>query len=59
MTISLDSIGVVCSTRKMLKDDRWDAEKSSIKLDPAQFTEESLLGLTEFLMLRSSFIWTK
>jgi len=48
MSICLNPVGVVCSTRRMLEDDRWDTEKCRIELDQSQFNEESLLGLTEF-----------
>jgi tRNA-Thr(GGU) m(6)t(6)A37 methyltransferase TsaA len=47
-SLSLNPIGHVRSTRKNPEDDNWDSEKASIELDPAQFSEEALLGLSEF-----------
>jgi len=47
-TITLHSIGTVRSTRKTPTDDHWDAEQSSIELDPTQFSADALLGLSDF-----------
>lgn len=41
-------VGVVRSTRRQPTDDNWAAETSRIELDPAQFTADSLVGLSEF-----------
>ncbi len=46
--ISIHPIGIVRSTRKNIEDDNWDAESASIELDPSQFSEEALIGLSEF-----------
>ena len=47
-TIQMLPIGIVTSTRKNAVDDNWDQESVHIELDPDQFTEESLFGLSEF-----------
>jgi tRNA (adenine37-N6)-methyltransferase len=47
-SISMNPIGVVHSTRKTVENDNWDAESASVELDSDQFSEEALLGLSEF-----------
>ena len=46
--ISVIPIGVVVSQRKEREDDYWDGIKSHIELDPAQFSDRSLIGLNTF-----------
>lgn len=47
-SIPLIPVGVVRSTRSKPEDDRWDAERSRVELDAAQFSPEALAGLVEF-----------
>ena len=47
-SISMEAVGVVCSTRTKVEDDNWDVEKTRIELDAKRFSEEALLGLSEF-----------
>jgi len=47
-TISMNSIGVVHSTRKKAEDDNWDSEKVYVTLDSSQFSAESFAGLSDF-----------
>lgn len=58
-SISVNPIGVVHSTRKNLEDDDWDAEKASVELDSSQFSEEALLGLSEFSHVEIIFYMDK
>jgi tRNA-Thr(GGU) m(6)t(6)A37 methyltransferase TsaA len=46
--IEMTPIGIVHSTRKNPEDDNWDAEQTSIELDPTQFPEDALAGLEAF-----------
>jgi tRNA (Thr-GGU) A37 N-methylase len=46
--ISLRPIGIVRSSRKVLQDDHWEAEKAVVELDAAQFSPDSMLGLSDF-----------
>jgi len=48
MSIDLQPIGSVRSTRREARDDDWDGETSSIRLDESRFTEEALAGLDAF-----------
>ena len=47
-SITLTPVGVVRSTRTKPSDDNWDAERSRIEVDPAQFSPEALAGLGDF-----------
>ncbi len=47
-TITLTPIGSVNSPRTEVKDDFWGKVTSVIELDAADFTSDSLLGLTDF-----------
>ena len=46
--IQLEPIGFVDGGRAQPDDDYWDAETCEIRLDPARFTPESLMGLDAF-----------
>jgi tRNA (adenine37-N6)-methyltransferase len=46
--ITLTPVGVVRSTRTKPSDDNWDAERSRVEIDPAQFLPEALTGLADF-----------
>ena len=46
--IVLHAIGTVRSTRKEIQDDHWDQETAFIELDESLFTNEALMGLSEF-----------
>ena len=46
--IEMTPIGIVHSTRKNPEDDNWDAEQTSIELDPNQFPADALTGLEAF-----------
>jgi tRNA-Thr(GGU) m(6)t(6)A37 methyltransferase TsaA len=48
MSIALTPIGQVRTTRADPVDDNWDAETTTIELDPKQFTPEALLSLDHF-----------
>ncbi len=48
MTISLTPIGYIESTRSAIRDDDWDAEAATIRLDSARFDADALAGLQEF-----------
>jgi len=48
VSIELQAIGTVRSTRREVIDDDWDRETASIELDPATFSADALLGLTDF-----------
>jgi tRNA-Thr(GGU) m(6)t(6)A37 methyltransferase TsaA len=48
MKIELTPIGYVRTTRADPVDDNWDAETTTIELDPKQFTPDALLSLEEF-----------
>jgi len=41
-------IGVVQSTRRALFDDNWDKESASVRLDASLYSEDALVGLTDF-----------
>ncbi len=43
--IPMTHIGTIRSTRAQAEDDHWDAERSFIELDAAQFTADALAGL--------------
>jgi tRNA-Thr(GGU) m(6)t(6)A37 methyltransferase TsaA len=58
-SISMQAIGIVRSTRKKVEDDNWDVEKASIELDASRFSEESLLGLSEFSHVEIIFYMDK
>lgn len=47
-SIAMMPVGVVRSTRSEPEDDRWDAERGRVELDPAQFSSEALVGLAGF-----------
>ena len=47
-SITMRPIGTVHSTRIKPEDDNWDAEKTSIELDPSQFSNDALTGLSDF-----------
>ena len=47
-SISMNAVGVVRSTRKIVSDDNWDGETSRIELDAGAFSGESLAGITDF-----------
>lgn len=46
--ITMNSVASVHSSRKKAEDDNWDAEQVYIELDPAEYSAEALLGLTDF-----------
>lgn len=46
--ITLRPIGIVLSERLATQDDNWGSVVSRIELDPLQFGEEALQGLSEF-----------
>jgi tRNA (adenine37-N6)-methyltransferase len=48
MTISINPIGHVRSSRSTAVDDHWDTESAAIELDPARFTPDALAGLADF-----------
>ena len=48
MQITLTPIGHVRTTRADPVDDNWDAETTTIELDPKQFTLDALLSLDHF-----------
>lgn len=48
VSITFVPIGRVACTRTAPGDDGWDAESSTIAMDPAQVGPEALLGLEEF-----------
>ncbi len=48
MGISCDPIGRVVSSRICATDDDWDAETSTIVLDPQTFSSDALRGLDSF-----------
>lgn len=48
MKIEVVPIGYVRTSRTDPIDDDWDAETTSITLDPSRFTSEALLGLDSF-----------
>lgn len=58
MTIKLESIGTVFSTRKEMTDDLWDHEKSYIKLNE-NFSSEALAGLSDFSHVEVIFYMNK
>jgi tRNA (adenine37-N6)-methyltransferase len=47
-SISMSPIGIVHSSRKDVEDDNWDAEQATVELDSNLFSEEALLGLSNF-----------
>lgn len=46
--ITMEAIGLVHSTRTQAVDDNWDAERASVRLDPARFSADALRGLEAF-----------
>jgi tRNA-Thr(GGU) m(6)t(6)A37 methyltransferase TsaA len=46
--ITLTPIGHVRGSRSAPTDDNWDAETTTIELDPNQFTPDALLSLDQF-----------
>lgn len=48
MTIELEPIGFVVSTRREVRDDGWDAETATIELDADTFSGDALAGLDSF-----------
>jgi tRNA-Thr(GGU) m(6)t(6)A37 methyltransferase TsaA len=54
--VTLQPIGTVRSERKIPEDDRWDAVRSSVILDPAQFSPEALAGLDTFSHVQVVFL---
>lgn len=46
--ITFKPIGIVKSPRKTPEDDDWGTITSIIELDPAQFTDEAVAGLSDF-----------
>jgi len=46
--ITLTPVGIVHSSRSKAEDDNWDAEEVYIQLDSSKFTNESLMGLSDF-----------
>jgi tRNA-Thr(GGU) m(6)t(6)A37 methyltransferase TsaA len=48
MTIELEPIGVVVSSRREVRDDDWDVETATIELDAETFTGDALAGLDTF-----------
>jgi tRNA-Thr(GGU) m(6)t(6)A37 methyltransferase TsaA len=46
--IHLTPIGIVRSGRAVVQDDDWDSVPSSIEIDPARFSPDSLAGLDTF-----------
>lgn len=48
VTISLNPIGYVTSTRMKPEDDHWDSIESSIELDSARFNSSAFEGLASF-----------
>jgi tRNA-Thr(GGU) m(6)t(6)A37 methyltransferase TsaA len=48
MTIELQPIGFVVSTRREVRDDGWDAETATIELDAETFSGDALAGLDTF-----------
>ena len=55
-TVTLVPIGTVRSPRTDRTDFEWGAVESVIRLDPAQFTEEALIGLGEFSHLEIVYL---
>lgn len=47
-SITMLPVAIVRSTRTKPEDDRWDAERARVELDPAQFSPEALAGLADF-----------
>lgn len=54
-SVELKPIGQVFSGRQEATDDFWGSVVSEIRLDPAQFSGEALLGLSEFSHLEIIF----
>jgi len=48
MSYRIDPIGHVEGGRETPSDDHWGASRATIRLDPARFTAEALLGLDAF-----------
>jgi tRNA-Thr(GGU) m(6)t(6)A37 methyltransferase TsaA len=48
MTITMEPIGTVRSTRSAVTDDDWDRERVSVELDASRFGPEALAGLDTF-----------
>jgi tRNA-Thr(GGU) m(6)t(6)A37 methyltransferase TsaA len=46
--IILNPIGHIRCSRKQPQDDNWNAESTTLELDPEIFSSESLVGLSEF-----------
>jgi tRNA-Thr(GGU) m(6)t(6)A37 methyltransferase TsaA len=57
--ISMTPIGTVHSTRRNLQDDKWLRETTSIELDPTQFSDDALAGLSEFSHVEIVFFMDK
>lgn len=47
-TITLTPVGVVRSSRGVVRDDDWDAEVARIELDTTRFSADALAGLETF-----------
>jgi len=56
MSIVVEPIGFVHSTRKAVADDLWDAESAAIQLDASRFTREALVGLEQFSHVEVLFL---
>ncbi len=48
MSVAMTPIGTVRSTRSAPDDDQWDSVRSSIALDPDQFTADAVASLDTF-----------
>jgi tRNA (Thr-GGU) A37 N-methylase len=46
--VTMRPIGVIRSERKVVEDDGWDAVRSYIEVDGAEFTPEALTALDQF-----------
>ncbi len=57
--IELKKIGIVKSTRKEIRDDNWDSEKSYIEIDSDQFDSTSLEGVSDFSHVEVIFYMDK
>jgi tRNA-Thr(GGU) m(6)t(6)A37 methyltransferase TsaA len=56
MSIAIEPIGVVRSSRSVVEDDDWDAEQVRIELDASRFGSDALLGITLFSHVEVIFL---
>jgi tRNA (adenine37-N6)-methyltransferase len=56
---TITPIGTVHSTRRVVKDDHWDREKTYIELDPSRFDAEALAGLDTFSHAEILFLFDR